>query len=315
VVWIHLNFALSEEDARRDCSEWRGGAELSVLDAHTSSRLISIWDELVGGLNVGMLCTDERGQVLATNEVAADLMQLDKSDLLTGARPPGWQVWDDTGAPMPDWADLAGQVLRAGVPLSTPLVIGRHGRPLTRVWADYRPVRARGRDRVLVLLQPVHTDISHTQGLLDPLTGLPGRALLLDRVEQALVRARTSGTLATLVLVDIHQLATVNKEHGFETGDQVLCMVATRLREGMSDDRTVARYGADEFAVLAEHSNGTGERIAEQARDLTSWPMVIRRKRIRTGLRVAWVTSAGHAPAHTVLAHAEDLLSGGSRDQ
>jgi diguanylate cyclase (GGDEF)-like protein len=281
---------------------------LSVLDAQTPSRLISIWDELVSGLDVGLLCTDDRGQVLATNEVAAHLMQLEKSELLTGARPRGWQVWDDTGAPMPDWADLAGQVLRAGVPLSTPMVIGRCGQPLTRIWADYRPVRDRGRDRVLILLQPVHADLAASQGLLDPLTGLPGRALLLDRLEQTLARARVGGTLATFVLVDVEHLARLNREHGFETGDQLLWTLATRLREGMNEDRTVARYGGDEFAVVAEHPSGNGARIAEEARDLTSWPMRIGRRRVRAGLRVSWVTSDGHASAHTVVARAEEHL-------
>jgi diguanylate cyclase (GGDEF)-like protein len=279
---------------------------LSVLDAQTPSRLISIWDELICGLDVGLLCTDDRGQVLATNEVAAHMMQLEKSDLLTGARPRGWQVWDDSGAPMPDWADLAGQVLRAGMPLSTPMVIGRCGQPLTRIWADYRPVRTRGRDRVLVLLQPVHAGLAQSQGLLDPLTGLPGRALLLDRLEQALARCRVGGTLVTFVLVDVEHLATLNREHGFEVGDRVLWTIATRLREGMSDNRTVARYGGDEFAVVAEHPSGTGERIAQEARDLTSWPMRVGRRRVRAGLRVSWVTSDGHASAHAVLARAEE---------
>jgi diguanylate cyclase (GGDEF)-like protein len=281
---------------------------LSVLDAQTSSRLISIWDELVSGLDIGLLCTDDRGQVLATNEVAAHLMQLEKPDLLTGARPSGWQVWDDTGGPMPDWAELAVQVVRAGVPLSTPLMIGRCGQPLTRIWADYRPVRARGRDRVLILLQPVHADVASSQGLLDPLTGLPGRALLLDRLEQTLVRARISDTLATLVLVNIQHLSMVNREHGFEVGDQLLWTLATRLREGMSDDRTVARYSGDQFAVVVEHPSATGERIAEEARDLASWPMRTGNKRVRAGVRVSWVTSNGRASAHSVVARAEEHL-------
>ena len=65
---------------------------MSVLDVTAPSQLPPIWDELITGLTVGVLLTDERGQVLATNDVAADLMQLTKSDLLTGARPSGWAV-------------------------------------------------------------------------------------------------------------------------------------------------------------------------------------------------------------------------------
>ncbi|GAA2822177.1 GGDEF domain-containing protein [Saccharopolyspora taberi] len=281
---------------------------MSVLEVAALSRLTPVWDELISGLTVGVLLTDHRGQVLATNDVAAELMRLSRSDLLTGNRPAGWQVRDDTGAPMPDWAELAGQVLRANSPMSTPMVIGRSGQPQSRIWVDYHAVRVQGRNRVLMLLQPVHTDMPHSRGLIDPLTGLPGRILLLDRLEQSLVRARTQGVLSTLVLVDVHQLAEFNRLHGFDRGDELLTTLAGRLREGMSDDRTVARYGGDEFAVIAEHPSGTGEEIAEQIRQTAGWPMRIGRRRVRPGLRVSWVTTDGNAPVHSVLARAEQQL-------
>ncbi|MBB5154343.1 GGDEF domain-containing protein [Saccharopolyspora phatthalungensis] len=281
---------------------------MSVLEVTAPGQLAPVWDELISGLTVGVLLTDGRGQVLATNDVAAELMQLDKADLLTGVRPVGWQVRDDTGAPMPDWADLAGQVLRAGSPLSIPMVIARSGQPLSRIWADYHAVQVQGRSRVLILLQSVHTDVSHSRGLLDPLTGLPGRVLLLDRLEQSLVRARSRGTLSTLVLIDVQQLADFNAEHGFDRGDDLLTTLACRLREGLSDEHTVARYGGDEFAVVAEHPSGAGEEIAEQAREVAGWPVRIGRKRVQPGLRVSWVTTDGQASVHSVLARAEQQL-------
>lgn len=280
---------------------------MSVLDV-AAAQLAPVWDELVSGLNVGVLLTDDRGQVLATNDVAAELMQLDRADLLTGTRPHDWQVRDDTGATMPDWADLAGQVLRAGCPLSIPLVIISGGSE-SRIWADYHAVTVQGRRRVLVLLQSVHTDVSHSSGLLDPLTGLPGRVLLLDRLQQSLVRSRSRGTLSTLVLIDVQQLADFNATHGFERGDELLSTLAGRLREGLNDEHTVARYGGDEFAVVAEHPSGTGERIAAQAREVAGWPMRIGRKRVRPVLRVSWVTTDGLASVHSVLARAEQQLA------
>lgn len=281
---------------------------MGVLDATAPSSLTPVWDELITGLTVGVVVTDESGQVLATNDVAADLMRLAKSDLLTGNRPGGWQAWDDTGALMPDWAELAGQVLRAGSPLSTPMVIVRSGQPSSRIWADYHAVQVKGRKRVLILLQSVQTDVPHSRGLADPLTGLPGRVLLLDRLEQAMVRARTRGTLSTLVLVDVHQLARFNVEHGFERGDELLVTLAGRLREGMSDEHTVARYGGDEFAVIAEHSSGAGEAIAEYAREVAGWPMRVGNQRVRPGLRLSWVTTDGSAAVHAVLSRAEQQL-------
>ncbi|GAA0507703.1 hypothetical protein GCM10011581_20510 [Saccharopolyspora subtropica] len=286
---------------------------MSVLHVTEPAQLAPEWDELISGLNIGVLLTDERGQVLATNDVAAELMQLSRTDLLTGARPAGWQVRDDTGAPMPDWAELAGQVLRAGSSLSIPLVIARSGQPLSRIWADYHAVRVQGRSRVLVVLQSVHTDVSHSHGLLDPLTGLPGRVLLLDRLEQSLVRARSRGMLTTLVLVDVNRLVEFNAEFGFDRGDDLLRTLADRLREGLSDEYTVARYGGDEFAVVAEHPSGAGEEIAVQVREVAGWPVRVGRRSVRPGLRVSWVTTDGHASVHTVLARAEQQLQYGGR--
>lgn len=280
---------------------------MSVLEV-AASQVTSVWDELITGLTVGVLLTDDRGQVLATNDVAAELMQLDRSELLTGNRPTGWNLRDDTGARMPDWSELAGQVLRAGTPLSTPMVIGCDGPSTNRVWADYHPVETQGKRRVLILLQSVHTDVPHSRGLLDPLTGLPGRALLLDRLQQSLVRSRTRGTLSTLVLLDVARLAAFNTEHGFERGDELLTVLTGRLVQSMNPDYTVARYGGDEFAVVAEHPNGTGAEIAKHTRDVARWPIRVGRKRIRPGLRVSWVTSDGHASVHSVLTRAEDQL-------
>ncbi|MDR7302054.1 GGDEF domain-containing protein [Haloactinomyces albus] len=282
---------------------------MSVVDAAVPSQFTGVWDELIAGLEVGFLLTDERGQVLATNDAAAELMRLDRSDLLTGSRPNGWVVRDDTGAALPDWADLAGQVLRARTRLSTPLVVAPSGQVSSRIWVDYQPVRMQGRDRVLMLLQPVDTGVAHSRGLLDPLTGLPGRVLLLDRLEQALVRSRMRGTLTTLVLVDIRHLTAFNRDHGFDQGDELLGILAARIRQGMCDEHTVARYGGDEFTVVVEHANGTGAEIAEQVRSFAGRPMRIGHKRVRPSLSVSWVTSDGHAPVHSVVAQAERQLT------
>ncbi|MBA8827683.1 diguanylate cyclase (GGDEF)-like protein [Saccharopolyspora lacisalsi] len=281
---------------------------MSVVDASVPSQLTPIWDELIGGLDLGVLLTDAHGQVLATNDVAAGLMRLSKSDLLTGVRPYGWSMSDDTGSAMPDWAELAGQVLRAGSSLSTPAVIFWSGQPSSRVWIDYHPVSAHGRDRALMLLRPVHTGVSHGQGLLDPLTGLPGRALLLDRLEQTLVRSRVGGTLTTLVIADVRRLSAFNNEHGFAKGDRLLAEIAAQLRQGLRDDQTVARYGGDEFAVIADHPTGAGVDFARRVREVATRSVRIEAKQFRPNLRVSWVTTDGQASVHSVIERAQHHL-------
>jgi GGDEF domain-containing protein len=115
--------------------------------------------------------------------------------------------------------------------------------------------------------------------LHDPLTGLPGHALLLDRLEQSLIRARTRGTLVTLVLI---------------TAPDSLLDAAHALRAGLRPDFTVARYRDAVLAVLAEHDFGDGSPISSLIRQL-----------VGDGPLIHWVTSDGDAAPDDVLAIAE----------
>ncbi|RKT51782.1 sensor domain-containing diguanylate cyclase [Saccharothrix australiensis] len=262
----------------------------------TASR--AVWDELVSALPVGVLLQDASGAVLAGNRLAASLMGVPCAELRGFRRP---AAWDASGAPLPSCAELSSQVLRTGAPLTIPMVL-----PHARLWAEYHPLEPR--QQVLVVLRPVQSDVPHSARLLDGLTGLPGRALLLDRLDQALTRARTHGTLASLVLADVHRMAAVNRAHGFQRGDELLTAIAGRLRQGLRDDYTVARYGGDEFAVVAEHPNGSGEAVAARVRELAGRSVRIGGVRLRPGVRVCWVTSDGDAAVHSVLAHVEERL-------
>ncbi|MGB9377831.1 MAG: EAL domain-containing protein, partial [Mycobacteriales bacterium] len=88
--------------------------------------------------------------------------------------------------------------------------------------------------------------------LHDPLTGLPNRTLLSDRIDQALARGhRHAGTVVAL-FCDLDGFKEVNDTSGHHVGDAVLQEVATRLQAAVRPDDTVARMGGDEFVVLCE---------------------------------------------------------------
>ena len=87
----------------------------------------------------------------------------------------------------------------------------------------------------------------------DTLTGLPNRALTLDRASLVLARAgRQSGLLAGVLLIDVDWFKDVNDKLGREAGDQLLKIVAQRLDGVMRAEDTVGRLGDDRFAVLVE---------------------------------------------------------------
>ncbi|GAB7005223.1 hypothetical protein JCM18899A_26960 [Nocardioides sp. AN3] len=87
----------------------------------------------------------------------------------------------------------------------------------------------------------------------DPLTDLPNRGILLDRVTEALGSSTTGQHPVALLFIDLDDFKPVNDRFGHEAGDKVLVALAGRLRESVGAWGTVARLGGDEFAVLFEN--------------------------------------------------------------
>ena len=94
------------------------------------------------------------------------------------------------------------------------------------------------------------TALEH-QAMHDTLTGLPNRALLQDRLEQAMHMAHRHHTNMVFVLMDLDRFKEINDTLGHPVGDQVLQQISRRLASNLRESDTVARLGGDEFAIVA----------------------------------------------------------------
>jgi diguanylate cyclase (GGDEF)-like protein/PAS domain S-box-containing protein len=97
----------------------------------------------------------------------------------------------------------------------------------------------------------------------DRLTGLANRALLEERLEQAVRRARKGRMTVALLNLDLDDFKTVNDSLGHAAGDELLCAIARRLEHRVAEAHLLTRHGGDEFMLLLEDLPGDGRAMAE----------------------------------------------------
>ena len=132
-----------------------------------------------------------------------------------------------------------------------------------------------GRARALSLVREKTRELSY-QALHDTLTGLPNRALVLDRAEQMLARAaRQPGMVAGALFVDVDGFKHVNDKLGHAAGDRLLKVVGERLQNVVRTEDTVGRLGGDEFVVLVEGpaSDAALDLLADRLIDVLRQPV------------------------------------------
>jgi diguanylate cyclase (GGDEF)-like protein/PAS domain S-box-containing protein len=151
----------------------------------------------------------------------------------------------------------------------------------------------------------------------DPLTGLPNRRALTERLQHALAASRRRGTSVGLLHLDLDRFTAVNDSLGHEGGDQLLCQVADRLRWSTRVEDTAVRFGADEFLVLADELEDLeGLRtLADRLLGVLDEPFHVLDREITLSASVGMTLGSDIAPeallrqAHSALARAK--ASGG----
>jgi len=102
----------------------------------------------------------------------------------------------------------------------------------------------------------------------DPLTRLPNRRLLLDRLQHALATSARSGRHGAIMFIDLDNFKVINDTKGHDCGDLLLVEIARRLQSCVREGDTVARLGGDEFVVMLEDLGSQAEHAAVQAEEV-----------------------------------------------
>jgi diguanylate cyclase (GGDEF)-like protein/PAS domain S-box-containing protein len=142
------------------------------------------------------------------------------------------------------------------------------------------------------------------QAFHDLLTGLPNRALFMDRLERAFVRVNRRGTKVAVLFMDLDNFKVINDSLGHEVGDQLLVAVAERLKTCLRPEDTAARLGGDEFTILVEDVTGVGDvaQIAERIAEKLQPPFALQDQEVFA------TVSTGIALNSTAQEQAADLL-------
>jgi diguanylate cyclase (GGDEF)-like protein/PAS domain S-box-containing protein len=198
------------------------------------------------------------------------------------------EFYDDPGLAVrlthDDDVDRVREIGASGVPSVQSVQLRMQRSDGTMVWTEHRVVPLRdaagevtavaGIARDVTALKVKEAYLSH-RALHDPLTGLPNRVLLLDRLEAALARIRRHKAFLAVLYLDLDRFKTVNDNLGHEIGDRLLHVVARRLQDTLRPSDSVARLGGDEFAAILPDLGGPHEatQVAERLLAVVAEPV------------------------------------------
>lgn len=243
--------SVQAEDLRRQIEALQA-AEARIKESETYNKVL-FFDSLIPLVVLDPVT----GRFVDCNQAAVRIYQLKDRAALLGLTP-----LDVTTPVQHDGrasAEVIAEHVRIGLEQASDVFEFRHRRPDGSEWdAEVHLMAFRFRDRTL--LQISLQDITERKGakaklqrlaFYDTLTGLPNRALLLDRLEQALANAQRHAQSLGLLFLDLDHFKEINDTQGHSMGDRVLQEVARRFQGVLRQDESMARMGGDEFVVLA----------------------------------------------------------------
>ena len=235
-------------------------------------------DSIFDLLPLGALIVNPQGRVKQCNRVALQMLGTSREKLLAmDWRDPGVMLLKVDGNPLPKDLMPFNMALATRERASTPLGIEQLAEG-EWIWVQMGVaprLNARGEIQDLLCTLEDVTQRKTAEAELaiqtfrDRLTSLPNRALFMERLSQALLRADRRHLTSAVLFLDLDRFKVVNDSLSHEAGDQLLVQVAKRIRASLRPEDTVARLGGDEFVVLFEdmHSINDGLKVAERIKN------------------------------------------------
>ena len=153
----------------------------------------------------------------------------------------------------------------------------------------------------------------------DPLTGLPNRTLVMDRLNQAIATANDNNQMLSVILLDLDRFSELNNALSRHQGDQALNQVAGRLRGLARDTDTVGRVGADEFVIIVSRASSSeldSHRIAASVISALKTPFLLDGVKVDIQASIGITIFPTHgADADTLLQRAEVAMYAAKRDK
>lgn len=212
-----------------------------------SERKISV---LLDSMGQGVGVCDKTGHILWSNKTATDLYP----GIATG------KSFEATALPVP---------ITTGIHRVSRAESNRH------LTVTFSVTEWGGQQGYLFWIRDTSADANLRRGAInDPLTDLPNRVLFFDRLSAGLRHTESSGTELAILYMDIDQFKQINDVHGHIAGDQVLKIVARRIKSQLRSHDLVARIGGDEFAMVAEAvSEREVDAISERIKQAVAEPV------------------------------------------
>lgn len=260
------------------------GTNTDITERKRADETLRLTASVFAHAREGIIVTDVQGRILDINAAFSRITGYSRQDVL-GQNPRILQSGrQDKAFYLAMWSDLSGQGYWEGEIWNR----RKDGEVFPERLAIAAVRDAQGKTQQYVA---IFSDISerkrleedvHQLAFFDPLTKLPNRRMLNDRLGQAMAASKRSGRHAALMILDLDNFKPLNDRHGHIVGDLLLVEVARRLSACVREVDTVARFGGDEFVVMLSdlgedkgESRKHAELIAEKIRLTLAEPYVL----------------------------------------